>query len=130
MCCGAPQGDLAQGGQILQGEEVVHGPGRLVGPVDLALLEPLQQIRRLDVHYLNLVGAVKDPVGQPLRHRNAGDGGHHVIEALQVLHVDGGVDADASPQQLLDILITFPVTAAADVGMCQFIHQNHFGTAF
>ena len=46
---------------------------------------------RLDVHYLNLVGAVKDPVGQPLRHRNAGDGGHHVIEALQVLHVDGGV---------------------------------------
>ena len=125
--CGAPQGDLAQGGQILQGEEVVHGPGRLVGPVDLALLEPLQQIRRLDVHYLNLVGAVKDPVGQPLRHRNAGDGGHHVIEALQVLHVDGGVDADACPQQLLDILVALAVPAPGGVGVGQLIHQYELG---
>ena len=98
-----------------------------MGRSNLALLEPLQQIRRLDVHYLNLVGAVKDPVGQPLRHRNAGDGGHHVIEALQVLHVDGGVDADACPQQLLDILVALAVPAPGGVGVGQLIHQDELG---
>ena len=125
----AAQGDLPQGGQILPGKKVVHGLGGLPGPVDLPQAQPLQQVRGLQVHHLHLVGGVEDMVGDALRHRDAGDGGHHVVETLQVLNVDGGIDADPRAQQLLHVLVALHVAAALSVGVGQLIHQYELGAA-
>ena len=47
-----------------------------------------------------------------------------VVEALDVLDIDGGVDVDAVRQQLLDVEITLGMTAAGDVGVGEFVDQH------
>ena len=44
-----------------------------------------------------------------------------------MLYIDGGIDVDARPQQLLHILIAFHMAAALGVGMGQFVHQDQLG---
>src|SRR5271165_6011693 len=56
------------------------------------------------------------------------DLGDHVIEALDMLDVDGGVDVDAVVQELLDIEIAFGMTAAGRVGMGQLVDKNNLRT--
>ncbi len=85
------QGDLAQGGEVLDGEEMVLRAFRLSLSVDEPRLQALEEVGGLDVHKFDLVGIIEDTVGDSFAHDNAGDGCNHVIEALQVLHVDGGV---------------------------------------
>lgn len=67
---GAAQRDLPQGHEVLPREEMPERPVRLVGRVDLPLRQPLDQVVRLDVHELDLVGGVKDAVGHPLPARS------------------------------------------------------------
>ena len=108
---------------------MIQGLGRLGPPIDFPLPEAFQQVRRLQVHHLHLVGRVKHIVGHPLGHGNARDGGHHVVEALQMLDVHRGVHIDPRPQQLLDVLIPLGVAAAGGVGVGQLIHQQQLGVA-
>src|SRR5271166_3610727 len=56
------------------------------------------------------------------------DLGDHVIEALDVLDVDGRVDIDAVVQKLLDIEITFGMTAAGRIGMSQLVDKHDLRT--
>ena len=126
---GAPEGNLPEGGQIFQAEKMIQGLGRLGPPIDFPLPEAFQQVRRLQVHHLHLVGRVKHIVGHPLGHGNARDGGHHVVEALQMLDVHRGVHIDPRPQQLLDVLIPLGVAAAGGGGVGQLIHQQQLGVA-
>ena len=110
---GAAEGQFAQGDQVRLLEEVLHGPLGLVGHVDLALGEPLQQLVGRQVDELDLVGPVEDGVGHGLADHDAGDLGDDVVEALEVLDVEGGVDVDAGGQQLLDVL---PALGVAEPG--------------
>ena len=125
----AAQGDLPQGRQVFLVKKVDQRPLGLLLPVDLSRLQPLHQLLRLDVHQLHLVGAVEHPVGDALSHRHPGDGRHRVVEALDVLHIDGGVDVDARPQQFVHVLIALLVAAAVGVGVGQFVHQHQLGAA-
>ena len=77
--CGAAQGKLPQGDEVAGLEEFFHGPGRLLGDVDLAFAQPLQQLVRRDVHQLDLGGQVEEDVRHGLPHRHPGDLGHHVV---------------------------------------------------
>ena len=58
------QRQLAQGGQVVVHEEVLQRPGDLVGGVDLAALQPLQQIldRQVEVH--DLIGLLRKLSGR------------------------------------------------------------------
>lgn len=94
----AAQGDLAERCEVLDGEEVALRAVGLRGAVDEACLQALEQVFGLDVHELDLVGVVEDAVGDALAHDDPRDGGHHVVQALDMLHVDGGVDVDAGAQ--------------------------------
>ena len=103
------QGQFPQGNQIAFAEEVVEGPSGLLRHIDLALAQTLQQLIGGQVDQFNLIGLIQDGVGHGFTDEHARDLGHDIIQALQVLHIDRGVDIDTGVEQLLDILPAFGV---------------------
>ncbi len=101
----------------------------LGGDVDLALVQPLDQLSRRQVHHLHRVRVVEDRVGHRLPHLDAGYLGDDVVEALEVLDVQGGVDVDARVQQLLHVLPALGVSRARGVGVRQLVHQQQLRMA-
>ena len=122
---GATQCQLAQGHEIALAKEVFDGPLRLSRQIDLPLLETLAQIVRRQVHQLDLVCLVEEAIRHRLPHQNAGDTAHYVVEALQMLDVDGGKHIDARLQQLLHILPALGMAGALDIAVGQLVHQHH-----
>ncbi len=53
-----------------------------------------------------------------------GDLCDNVIEALDVLNVDGGVDIDAVSHQLFDVEISLGMPAAVSIGVGKLVHQH------
>jgi hypothetical protein len=121
------QGQLPQGGQVVDGEVPLQGQlglGR-VG-VDVAVHHPSPQRVRRHVHQLHLVGEVQHPVRDGLLLADAGDAGDQVVEADQVLDVDGGDDRDALCQDVQHVLPALGPPAAGDVGVGQLVDQRPF----
>ena len=126
---GAAQRQLAQRDQVALAKEVLHRALGLLRQIDLALLQPLEQVIGRQVDQLDLVGLLDDPIRHGLAHDHAGDLGDHIVQALDMLDVDGGVDIDAGLQQLLDILPALGVARAGRVGMRQLVHQDQLRPA-
>ena len=99
----------------------------LLGDVDLALFQALDQVVGRQIDELDGVGPVENGIGHRLAHAHARDLGHDVVQALDVLDVDGGVDVDAVFQQLLDILVALGVAAAGNIGVRQLVDQDEPG---
>ena len=93
---GAAQRKLAQRRQVAGREEVLERALGLLGDVDLAFLEALDQVVGRQVDQLDGVGAVEDRIRHGLAHAHVRDLRDDVVEALDVLDVDGGVDVDAA----------------------------------
>ncbi len=102
-------------------------PRRLVRDVDLALLEPTDQLVRRKVDDLDL-GAVEHAVGHRLAHAHLGEAGDDVVEALDVLDVERGVDVDPGVEQFHDVLPALRMAAAFGVGVRELVHQRERGT--
>ncbi len=122
---GPAQRQLAQGDQVALAEEAVDRPRRLLGHVDLALAQALEQLLGRQVDQLDLVGVLEERVGHGLAHGDAGDLLDDVVEALEVLDVERGVDVDAGVEQLLDVLPALGVARAGGVGVGQLVDQEH-----
>ena len=120
----AAQGDLAERGKVLHGEEVLLRPVCLRGAVDESRAKAFEQVLGLDVDELDLVGVIEDAVGDPFAHDDPGDGGDHVVQTLDMLHVHGRVDVDARAQELLDILIALLMTASRRVRMGELVDED------
>ena len=125
----AAQRKLAQGGQVAGRKVVLQRALGLLGDVDFAFLEPLDQIVRGQIDELDGVGAVEDRVRHGLAHAHMRDLRDDVVEALDVLDIDGGVDIDAAVEQLLDIEIALGMTAARRIGMGELVHQRDLRVA-
>ncbi|EKD40267.1 MAG: hypothetical protein ACD_75C00116G0001, partial [uncultured bacterium] len=82
------------------------------------------QLLRRDVDQGDFRGQIEHAVRHGLLDRHAGDLGHYILDALEMLDVDGGVDVDAGGQQLLDVLPAFFVAGAGGVGMGQLVDQD------
>ncbi len=121
---GAAQRELPQGREIAGREEVLQGALGLMGQVDLALAQALQEVVGRDVDDLDVVGLIEDRVRHRLAHPDARDLGHHVVEALDVLDVQGRVDVDAGRQHLLDVLVALRVAAARRIGVGEFVDRG------
>ncbi len=122
---GAAQGQLPQGHQVAGPEKLLDGPGSLLrrcrlcpscsrcsrssGGMSTSLISTARSSRRS--------GTVSRTV-------DAGDLGHDVVEALEMLDVDRGVDIDAGRQNLLHILPALFVPRTGGVGMGQLVHQD------
>ena len=127
--CRAAERKLTESDQIALAEEVLEGLLRLVGHVDLALFETLQEIVGREVDQLDLVGLLEDRVRHRLSDDDAGDLGDDVVEALDVLDVHRRVDVDASVEQLAHVLPPLGVTRAGRVGVGQLVDQDQGRTA-
>ncbi len=92
---GAAQRQLAQRGQIAGREEMLQRALGLFRHIDLAVLQPLDQVVGRQVDQLDGVGAVEHGIRHGLAHADMGDLRDDVVQALDVLDVDGGVDVDA-----------------------------------
>ncbi len=123
------QRQLAQRDQVALAEEVLDRAPRLLRHVDLALAQALQQLVGRGVDQLDLVGALEHAVRHGLLHADAGDPGHHVVQAFDVLDVHRGVDVDARGEQLLDVLPALGVARARlalhRVAVGELVHQQH-----
>ena len=123
------QRQLPQVGQVLLLEEVFERPGDLVGGVDLPGAQSLLQIfdRQIEVH--DLVGLAEKTVWNRLAHGHACRALDDVVQALQVLHVDGADDVDAGIQQLERVLVALAISATGDVRVRQLVDQRDGGIA-
>ena len=120
----AAQCEFAQRGQVARREVVADGALGLVRHIDLAVLQPLDQIVRRQVDQFDVVGLVDDRIRHCLAHPDAGDPGDDVVQAFDMLDVERGVDIDAGGDQLLDIHVTLGMPAARSVGVRQLIDQR------
>ncbi len=121
---GAAHSDLTQGGQVAFAKEFLDGPCRLLRHIHLTLAQPLQKFIRGQVNQLDFRGRVNHPVRQGFPNDDLGDLGHDIVEALQVLDVEGGVNIYPGGQEFFDILIPFGVTGAGGVGVGQFVYED------
>src|SRR5580704_9293829 len=96
----------------------------LLGDVDFAFPEPLDEVGGRQIDQLDRIGAVEYGIRHGFAHPDMGDLRDHVVEALDVLDVDGAIDVDATAHQLFDVEIALRMAAAFGVGMSKLVDQN------
>ena len=126
---GAPQRQFAQRGEIAGRKIMLQRALGLPGDVDLALLQPLDQIVGREVDQLDRMGAVEHRIRHRLAHADMSYLRNDVVEAFDVLDIDRGVDIDAAGQQLLDVEIALGMPAAGRVGVGEFVDQRELRAA-
>ena len=126
---GPPQRQLAQRGQIARLEVMPDGALGLLRHIDLAFVQPLDQVVGRDIDDLDVVGLIEDAVGHGLAHADAGDPGDHVVEAVDVLDVQRREHIDAGGDQFLDIEVAFGMATAGRVAVGQFVDQHELRPA-
>ena len=121
---GAAQSNFAERGKVRRRKEILERALGLLGNVDFAFLQALNQIVRREVDQLNGVGPIEHGVRHRLAYAHMRNLRDDVVEAFDVLDIDRSVDVDAVAHQLLDIEIALRVPAAFDVGMRKFVDQH------
>src|SRR5664279_342594 len=123
------QRDLAQGGEVLDAEEVVECRVDSTGWVDLAGAQAVEQRLRREVDEHDFLGAREDGVGDRLAHPDAAQLGDVVVERFQMLDVERGEDVDARLEDLLDVLVALGVLDAGHVRVRELVDQAQLGPA-
>jgi hypothetical protein len=97
----------------------------LLRNVDFTFLEPLDQIVGREIDQFDGIGAIEYSVWHCLTHPDVSDLRYHVVEAVDVLDVDRGVDVNAVAHQLFDVEVTLGVAAALSIGVSEFVDQHN-----
>ena len=126
---GTAQRQFAQGGQVGLGEKMGERPRRLCRDIDLAFLEPFDQLVGQYIDDLDLRG-FQNGIGHGFAHAHMGEGCDDVVQALYVLDIDRRIDVDTGVEQFLDVLIAFGVTAARCIAVRQFVDQGELWLPF
>src|SRR6516164_4692362 len=92
--------------------------------VNLSFFETLNKIIGSEIDQFDGIGAVENRIRYGFTNTDVGDLGDNFIQAVDVLNVHGGVDVDASTQQLLDVQVALRMSAALRIGMSEFIDQD------
>ncbi|MPM61007.1 hypothetical protein SDC9_107861 [bioreactor metagenome] len=95
--------------------------------IDLALLQPPQQLVGRDVHHHHFVGVIEHLVRHRLSHLDADNAAHHVVEAFKMLHVERGPHVNARIQQLIHVHPALGMARTRHVAVREFIEQQHIG---
>ena len=115
------QRELAQRDEIAFAEKRTQRVTHFFVDVNLAFAQTLEQFVRRQIDQLDFVGAVEHLVRHGLAHLHAGDLRDDIVEAFDVLHVDGRVDVDAGIEQFLDIHPAFRMPRAGMIGVREFV---------
>ena len=114
---GTAQRQLAKGNQITFAEKILDGAFGLPGKIDLSFVQALAQIVRGKVDEHHLIGGIKKGVRHRFAHLNAGYAADDVVEAFQVLNVNGGENIDARLEQLINVLPALRVARAGRIAV-------------
>ena len=87
--CDLAESELPKRGQAIGAEEVVERDARTLRGVDLAGAQPLLQRLRRQVDEHDLVGLLEHLVGECLPDAHVGELGDRVVQAFEMLDVDG-----------------------------------------
>ncbi len=102
---------------------------RLLREINLALVETFDQLLCWEVNQPDVPQALEYRIRNCFADANSSDLMHHVIQTLQVLNVDRGIDVDARVQEFLDILPATFMATAGRIAMRQFVHKGDGGLA-
>ena len=116
------QCQFAQGDQITFTKKMFNGAFRLPGNIDFTFFQPLTQIVRGQVHQHHVVGGIEKRIGHGFSYLNSGDATDHIIQAFQMLNVDGSENINARFQQFFDVLPAFRMTRTWRITVRQFVH--------
>ena len=119
--------ELAQRGELVGSEEVLERGFGAVDRIDLAGAKPLLERFRREVDQDHLVRVVEDPVGERLAHPNACELEDGVVEALEMLHVDGRDHVDPGLEHLVDVLVALRVPRARRVRVRELVDERELG---
>ena len=120
----AAERQLPERRQIARREVVLDRTLGGVGEVDLAFLEPLDQVVGGKIDDLDIVGLVDDGIWNRLADPDLGDLGDDIVQAFDMLDVECRVDVDALRQDFLDIQVALGMAAAGRVGVGEFVDQD------
>src|SRR5205814_365936 len=93
-----------------------------------SLAQAPDQILGGKIDDLDVVCLVENAIGDRFAHADPGDPGDDVVEALDVLNVEGCEDIDARGDQLLDVEIALGMPAAGVVGVSELVDDNQLRT--
>ncbi len=91
--------------------------------------QPVQQSPRREIDHDDLVGLLHHPVGNRLANPYARDMKNLIVQALQVLDVHRGQDADPSVQKQFHVFPTLCPDGAGNVGVREFVHEANLRRA-
>ncbi len=129
LVCQPQQRELAQRRQIAGAEVVAQRGVHPVGRVDVAVRHAAAQRFRSYVGEFDLPGAAHHLVRHGFLLPHAGDRLHHIVEALQVLHVHRRQHVDPGLKQFVDVLPPLFVAGAGRVGVREFVDDGDRGFA-
>jgi hypothetical protein len=123
-----PQGELPQGGQVVDAEEVGQGQRDPFLRIDVSVQHAAPELLGRRVDQLDLIRLAHDPIRDTFTDPRP----RHVLDlvgdALQVLDVDGRDDVDPRGEDFQDILPPFAVLARSrHVRMGQLVDQGELG---
>ena len=113
----ATQCQFAQRNQVALAEKILRRTLGLLGEIDLAFFQSLQQLVRGKIDQLDFIGVLQHCIRDGFPYRNAGDLRDDIVEAVDVLHVDRGIDIDACLKQFLDILPALGMARTRRIGV-------------
>src|SRR5262249_6113932 len=97
--------------------------------IDLAFVQTLDQILRREIDDLDIVGPVEHAVGHGLADADPRDLGNDVIQALDMLDVEGRKNVDAGCDDLLDVEVALGVPAAGRIGVRELVDEYELRAA-
>ena len=115
---------FAEGGEVRRREIRLQRLRGLLGHVDLALMQALDQLARRQVDQDHVAKAIEHRIGHGFADPDSGDAMDDVVEALEMLDIDRRVDVDTRFEQLGHVLPTPLVAAARRVAVRELIDQG------
>ena len=89
--------------------------------------EAVDEVLHGQVEVHDLVGVLEEAVGDGLARDDIGDAPDQVVEALEVLDVDGREHVDPGIEGVLDVLVALLVLDPRSVGVGELVNQAQLG---
>ncbi|SAK84336.1 hypothetical protein AWB82_05666 [Caballeronia glebae] len=92
--------------------------------IDLAFAQTVEQFLGRQIDERDFIGEIEHAIGHGLPDANPGDAPNDVVQAFEVLDIDGRINVDARVEQFLHVLPALHVARALDVRVREFVDEN------
>src|SRR5580698_2590871 len=107
--------------QIGTGKEILERRGDSFPGINLSVLEARLKIFGRQVDVDDLIRFGQDRIWNPLADFDADERFNRVVQAFEMLNVQGRKNVDSRGENILNILIAFGISTAGNIGVCKFV---------